>query len=378
MLFDALTLDAPRRTAAGYLAVRARASKTGVYQYSGREVDPDNAHGLRDRAFVNVLRDEATVFDESAVRTFIGKPITIDHPSVAVTAQNWKDHARGTVMGALRDGDHLAFDLLLMDAAAIADVEAGKVQVSNGYNAELAFGDFTAPDGTKCEARQARISDGNHVAIVDRARGGDSCRLGDAASCSTLPSNILDSLTNGESTVTTKTITFDGLPLLVTDAAEAAIGRLQGQITDANGIITARDASIVERDATIVARDADIARLTAELADANDPAKRALREAALRDATAKAKALGVTVSDALVIGDVHKALVTAKMPDKAATYDATSFAIAFDSLTVGVKVADASATVQQLGAPIITDAASKAEAAWRTEDHNAWRRPAAN
>ena len=42
MLFaDQLTLDAPRRTADGYLAVRARAARTGVYRYTGREVDPE-------------------------------------------------------------------------------------------------------------------------------------------------------------------------------------------------------------------------------------------------------------------------------------------------------------------------------------------------
>ena len=194
MLFsDALTLDAPRRLpGSGYLVVRAKAAKTGVYQYTGREVDPDNAHGLRDQAVVNVLRDEATVFDPAAVRTFIGKPITDDHPRVPVTADNWRDHGRGVVMGALRDGDHLAFDLLLMDGPTIEKVEAGKRQLSNGYTAAIEVGDFAAPDGTKCQARQARISDGNHVAIVDRARGGETCRIGDAAICAALPIALQD------------------------------------------------------------------------------------------------------------------------------------------------------------------------------------------
>ena len=100
---DALTLDAPKRTADGYLAVRARAARTGVYQYTGREVDPNNEHGLRDKAIVNVLRDEQTVFDTAAARSFIGKPVTDNHPSVSVNSRNWRDHARGTIMGAMRD-----------------------------------------------------------------------------------------------------------------------------------------------------------------------------------------------------------------------------------------------------------------------------------
>lgn len=188
---DALTLDAPKRTADGYLAVRARAARTGVYQYTGREVDPDNKHGLRDQASVNVLRDDAAVFDERAVRSFIAKPITDDHPREAVTAANWRDHGRGIVMGAIRDGDHLAFDLVLMDAATIAKVEAGKAELSNGYAATLEFGDFSGPGGEKCQVRQAGIV-GNHVAIVDRGRAGSSCRIGDAAICDALPIALQD------------------------------------------------------------------------------------------------------------------------------------------------------------------------------------------
>lgn len=188
---DALTLDAPRRTSDGYMAVRAKAARTGVYQYTGREVDPNNEHGLRDQAIVNVLRDEAAVFDERAVRSFIAKPITDDHPREAVNASNWRDHGRGIVMGAVRDGDHLAFDLVLMDAGTISKVEAGKAELSNGYAATLEFGDFAGPAGEKCQARQAAIV-GNHVAIVDRGRAGPSCRIGDAAICDALPIALQD------------------------------------------------------------------------------------------------------------------------------------------------------------------------------------------
>ena len=188
---DTLTLDAPRRTSEGFLAVRAKAARTGVYSYTGAEVDPTNAHGLRDKASVNVLRDADTVFDARSVHSFIGKPITDDHPTEAVTAANWRDHARGAIMGAIRDGDHLAFDLVLMDAATIAKVEAGKAELSNGYSATLDFGSFTAPDGTVCDARQTAIV-GNHIAIVDRGRAGPSCRIGDAAICDALPIALED------------------------------------------------------------------------------------------------------------------------------------------------------------------------------------------
>lgn len=178
---DSLTLDSPRTTKDGFLAVRAKAARVGVYRYTGREVDPENRHGLRDKGLVNVLRDDATVFDAAAVRSFIGKPVTDNHPSEPVTAANWRQHARGTIMGALRDGDYLAFDLLLTDAEAIAKVNAGKRELSNGYAAELEYGRFVAADGTVCDARQSRITGGNHVAIVDAGRAGPECAICDAA-----------------------------------------------------------------------------------------------------------------------------------------------------------------------------------------------------
>ncbi|WP_235682030.1 DUF2213 domain-containing protein [Sphingobium yanoikuyae] len=188
---DALTLDAPRRTSDGYMAVRAKAARTGTYAYLGSEIDPDNKHGLRDAGMVNVLRDDSAVFDNKSAHSFIGKPVTDDHPREAVNAGNWRDHARGVVMGAMRDGEYLAFDLLLTDASAIAAVNGGKRELSNGYAADLEFGDFTAADGTKCVARQKSIT-GNHVAIVDRGRAGPSCRIGDAAICDALPIALQD------------------------------------------------------------------------------------------------------------------------------------------------------------------------------------------
>jgi hypothetical protein len=102
---DHLALDATTRsiTRDGFLKVRAKAARTGHYQYTGREVDPDNKQGLRDQAIVNILRDEQTVFDKASVASFVGKPITNDHPTVAVyypSLQNFISIFRSRVTGA--------------------------------------------------------------------------------------------------------------------------------------------------------------------------------------------------------------------------------------------------------------------------------------
>lgn len=360
---DTLTLDAPRRVNGGFLAVRAKAARTGVYQYSGREVDPDNAHGLRDRASVNVLRDDATVFDEAAVRSFIGKPVTDDHPSEAVTSANWRDHGRGVIMGALRDGDHLAFDLLLMDGPTIDKVEAGKRELSNGYAADLQFGDFKAPDGTVCQARQSRISDGNHVAIVDRARGGSSCRIADAAPCATLPQSFIDSLT--ENKAVPKNLTIDGhiVDVANADTAEATIKTL----------LTARDAAQTEN-ATLKTEkatlDAKVVTLEQQVKDAK-PTPAQLRDAgkALMIAADKAKSLGVTVTDAMDHDQIMAATVTAKMGDAAKDWTADQIAASFAVLTKDAKVDDRKVVPIGLPTNIVNDNASVRDLA-RTSQYN--------
>jgi hypothetical protein len=375
LLADRLTLDAPRRTADGYLAVRAKSARTGVYQYTGAEVDPENKHGLRDQPSVNVLRDEDAVFDKRAVHSFIGKPITDDHPREAVTASNWRDHGRGVVMGAIRDGDHLAFDLILMDAGTIAKVEAGKAELSNGYSAALEFGDFAAADGTKCQARQASIT-GNHVAIVDRGRAGPSCRIGDAAICDALPSNLLPKINDQEKPV--KTMVIDGLTVDMANA-DTAIATVQTLITardTATGKVTA-----LEKD--VATKDAEIAKLTADrkaLEDAK-PTPAQLRDAAKAFALVvdKAKAAGVTVTDAMDETAIMKAVVDAKLGAKAASYTADQYATAFDVLTVDVK--PEAGTVQPIHAPqIVADsgaAVATARSAWLASKQNAHRGPTA-
>lgn len=372
---DRLTLDAPRRTSDGYMAVRARSARVGVYQYAGHEIDPENKHGLRDQVSVNVLRDEAAVFDERAVRSFIGKPVTDDHPSEPVTAANWRDHARGVVMGAMRDGDHLAFDLVLMDADLIQKVEDGKKELSNGYGTSLQFGDFTAPDGTKCQARQDSIT-GNHVASVKMGRAGPTCRIGDAAPCEVAPSKILDSLNTKEKPV--KTMVIDGLTVDMANA-DTAIATVQTLIAArdaANGKVTTLEAQAVTDAATLVAKDAEIAKLTKALADAK-PTLQQLRDAGKAFAVieAKAKANGVTVTDAMDEAAIMKAVVDKAMPGN--TYEGEHVRIAFDALTKDTKVDQPK--IQPIGAPVVVgDAAQREQQAFdKANDFNGWRNQAA-
>ena len=375
---DQLTLDAPKRLKDGYVAVRARAAKTGVYEYAGREVDPDNKHGLRDQAIVNVLRDEKTVFDAAAVQSFIGKPVTDNHPSAPVTADNWRDHARGTIMRAgretLENGDFLTFDIMLADSGFIKKYEGGKVQLSNGYSAELEFGDFTAPDGTKCQARQSKITGGNHVALVDRGRAGPDCAIPSFADCGALPADLMDRLTSlGDREL--KTLTIDGLRVPnVSDEAEAAIVKLQAALATAETRATDAEGKVAAAATEAATKDAEIETLKAQVADsAITPEK--LRDAAKEYAAVvdKAKALGVTVADDADIAAIQRAVVDAKVGDVAKDWTADQVAVSFATLTKDANPAPAIKPIGEI--KNVGDAKAMADAALdkASADLNAWR-----
>lgn len=415
MLFaDRLTLDKPRRTSDGYLVVRAKSARTGVYQYTGAEVDPENKHGLRDEAIVNVLRDEATVFDKKAVHSFIGKPITDDHPHEAVTAENWRDHARGVVMGAVRDGEHLSFDLMLTDAAAITAVDGGKRELSNGYAAELEFGDFTAADGTACPVRQASVR-GNHVALVDRGRAGPECSIADAARCNSLPADAFELLTDertyndgpdAHKTAPARretsnpsgggnpvrdgevrmphTLIIDGLQVTeVSDQAKAAIEKLQGQVTALTADKAAADTKVGELTATVSTKDGEIAALNAKIEDAKVSPEKLEQMAADRAALiATAKAIDPKiVTDGKSDADIRKAVVEAKLGDAAKTLDDAAIGGAFAVLAKDAKPAQPVDPVRNaLSGGLVTVGDAKTEYAAardkaRTDLSNAWRRP---
>lgn len=374
---DSLILDAPRRTSAGYMVARARAATTGVYQYAGYEVDPTNAHGLRDKQIVNVLRDENTVFDKAAVQSFIGKPVTDDHPSQPVTAANWRDHARGTIMGAMRDGEYLAFDLMLTDAGAIAKVDAGKRELSNGYTANLEFGQFTAPDGTVCDARQSKITGGNHVAIVDRGRAGSACRISDSkpfAACDANPA-ILADLNKGN---VMKKIVLDGLQVDLSDAdaVAAAVTKLQDQAK-----ASADEADEYKK--KMAAKDGEIAALTKQLADAKAAAEPAAIDKLVADRAAlvsTVKALdSAIVTDGKTDAQIRRELVEAKLGDVGKALDDAAIPGAFAVLAKDAEKAEAKDAIVQLQKPAnaLADREMKAFAdsvanlnAWRTRQGN--------
>lgn len=178
LIIDTVALSDARTTADGYLVADAKIARTGIQTYSGTEM------GRPDLAAVRVWRPADEVFHGDAMASMAHRPVTLEHPDEAITAVNWRRHSVGQTGGdVVRDGDFVRVPLVLMDQGAIEAVRLGKRQLSVGYAAEIDWTPGVTADGQSYDAVQRQIR-GNHLAIVDQARAGPACRIGDVSATS--------------------------------------------------------------------------------------------------------------------------------------------------------------------------------------------------
>ena len=360
LMNDRVAITGIRRTNDGYLVADARVARTGIQIYAGREVDPDNVHGMRDRAEVRVYRPEAEVFDAAAMRSYAFRPVTLDHPAEAVTADNWRAVAVGqTGADVVRDGDFVRVPLVLMDAAAIAAVESGKRQLSMGYSTELTFQDGKSPDGVAYDAIQKSLRM-NHLAVVAEARGGPDLTIGDETR---EEKRMADA-------IKTRAVLVDGLTIETTDQGAEAIALLQGRLTDAAKAASvsdaAHDAAIASKDAALAAKDAEIDALKASVLDA---AALDARVASRSDLIAKAKAIAPAIkTDGLGDDAIRKAAVAARLGDAVVAGKAQAYIDArFDIL------AEADPIRSQDAAPVQAGDAASAHDKMISDMQSAWK-----
>ena len=257
-LHDTLALDSVRRTTDGYLAADVRVARTGIQTYLGIEVDPKGERFAADQ-IVRVYRPEAEVFNKDALHSFAHRPVTLDHPNEAVTADNWRKYAVGqTGDEVARDGEFVRVPMVLMDAEAIKAVEDGRKELSMGYSTELRFEDGATPDGEAYDAVQTSMRM-NHLAVVRRARGGSDLKIGDDH--------------KGDRSMTDRNTS------LVVDGVTVALPAQDAQIVQRHIAKLEQDAETAgkaladakgEHGKAIEAKDTEIGELKAKLKDAED------------------------------------------------------------------------------------------------------------
>lgn len=338
---DAAEITGTRRTADGYLIADIRCARTGVQQYRASEI------GLTGDAAIGVYRPEEAVFAKDSLATYAHKPVTVQHPPQAVTADNWREYAVGDIGEEVaRDGDFVRVSIKVMDAAAIKAIEAGTREVSMGYVTPVLAQDGTAPDGTPYAAVQTGPIRINHLALVDRARGGKELRIGDGVEGWGAAPITNDHSKKGTAMADLRTILVDGLSVETTDAGAQAITKLQDAL---KGAQTTHDAKVEGLEGTIAtmtkdaeAKDGKIAALQKALDAATSPA--AIADAAKKraDAMAAGKKAGYSEEDMAEMDDaaIRRAVVVKSLGDSAK--DMTDAAVdgAFAVIRAQVKVGD--------------------------------------
>lgn len=342
------------RTSDGYAVLDCPVARSGIQEYLA--VEMGDAFKDRDpRSIVRVYRPDDVIFGDASLASYAHKPLTNDHPPVAVTADNWKQYAIGHTGDEVRqDGKRVRVPMLMADAGAIAAVEGGKVEWSAGYAVTFdVLPDGVAPDGTLADA----IVTGqkiNHIALVDRGRAGPECRIGDNERRTTPGPE------QGERQMAEVKMTDGGIPFSVADATAEAV---------VNKIIAARDAAAKladDRAAEIATLTKDRDTLTGEkaalekrLEDAEVTPQK-LQEMA--DARAKviesAKKIAPNlVTDGKTEAEIRKAAVAARLGDAATALNDDAITGAFAAMTAGaVQTNDGIATVVSGGLTNNTDA----------------------
>ena len=162
-----------RRDPEGYLiCLNVPVARTGTQEYLPSELGLPEP----DARLIPVFRPPEEVFSPACMASFEGMPVTDGHPRAAegVTAENsrflQKGHAHNVRRAPAPDDDLLLADLIVTDPDLIAEILAGKREISCGYTYTL------AEENGRYIQREIR---GNHVAVVDAGRAGPRVSIKD-------------------------------------------------------------------------------------------------------------------------------------------------------------------------------------------------------
>ena len=318
-----------RETADGYLVAEPRVARTGVQVYRGDELGKPEVPQIR------LNRPETTVFDRQSLQSYTHRPITFNHPTVPVTADNWKQYAVGHTGGeVIRDGDHVRVPILLMDAGTIARVKSGEAkELSLGYQMAV---DFDA-SGEGYDATVTNIR-ANHLAVVPVARGGPALSIGDQPQ----PGEQTQMTTASPSAPTLTALTVDGISVQVADQGAQIVQRhisgLETKLAAAATQNATDKDTIADLKKQVEAKDAEITTLKKSVDDAKlspDKLQSLVADRALTERVATA-ILGTEDRKALETNAIKKAVVHKKLGDAAANWSDEQIAVSFATIATAV------------------------------------------
>ncbi len=313
---DRSVLGQATRTPAGFLRAPATVGRVGIVTY----MQPDGSMWRE-------LRPADELFHADSLASLQLALVTNNHPAqsdLPLTTANASRYTVGSVGDSTTRADNeLQVMLQVTDPTALMNIDEGRTQISPGYTTELDMtpGEF---EGQRYDAIQRKIRY-DHIALVDRARGGPSLRLhldsaGDCTcSCPCAEEPVME---NQETPAVVETVEASSavqLDATVPHPADVMVAELNTKLGAAQAELAIQTAR------------ADAAE--AALAEAPARIKAAVQARAALENQARA-ILGDEVKlDAMNDGEIKSAVIAAKLPSmkldgQSADYVAAAFDIA--------------------------------------------------
>lgn len=159
--------DNMAETPEGYLiCYDVKIARIGTQDYLGSELGVDET-------IIKVNRPPEEVFKPATIASFEGKPFTNDHPFELLDVTNTHIYEKGHIQNVRVSDDniYLISDIVVTDRQTISDIRGGKRELSAGYNCDC----LQDEEGNWYQANII----GNHVALVDKGRAGETVRIND-------------------------------------------------------------------------------------------------------------------------------------------------------------------------------------------------------
>jgi len=184
----------------GFIRSLAAVTRTGVFVYQ----NPDGT--LR-----RELRHPDDVFLAESLKTLKMIPVTNEHPTELVTAENAKALSIGSTGETVRpDGKLVLAPVMITDIAAIKEIERGKREFSCGYEVDLVEEDGLYGN-EQYDYRQTNIRY-NHLALVQAGRAGRDVRLKmDSDDGILVTAAHAETINGGAPLMTMRKVTLDGI-----------------------------------------------------------------------------------------------------------------------------------------------------------------------
>ena len=216
MRYDRLKLKAVKDDN-GFIRDTPVLTRTGVFVYW----QPD---GTQRREY----RPPEEVFKADSLNAFLGIPITDEHHG-KVQGSNAGGLVVGSVLSSGRqDGNNLIADIVIHNTSPI---DAGKKELSVGYEVELEMTSGITEDGEPYDAIQRNIKP-NHLAIVSKGRAGNARLNLDAADAVSFVEERGNSMSNATQTTLSSVRLDSGIEYQAAPEVVVALNQLKQDKAD--------------------------------------------------------------------------------------------------------------------------------------------------